>query len=169
MGKSPDTRTNIPTESWALLLTQEDICTYSVASELYLQLRGTLAISEYILHLPHNIRQYYTSIGLRVFKLIVLLCCQRNGFKPRQSQFSILCQVQVTLIFHKPLHKKALYRPGKKKKKKSVIPLSLLLSLIFENRRRTIIFLYPCNNTYQLQCTTYCNIYIIDSSLRNMI
>lgn len=117
MGKSPDTRTNIPTESWALLLTQEDICTYSVASELYLQLRGTLAISEYILHLPHNIRQYYTSIGLRVFKLIVLLCCQRNGFKPRQSQFSILCQVQVTLIFHKPLHKKALYRPGKKKKK----------------------------------------------------
>lgn len=164
MGKSLDTRTNIPTESWALLLTQEDICTYSVASELYLQLRGTLAISEYILHLPHSIRQYYTSIGLRVFKLIVLLCCQRNGFKPRQSQFSILCHVQVPLIFHKPLHKRTLY------KKKVCHPFkSFAVSYFWEQKKNYYISLPLQYHTYQLQFTTSCNNYIIDSSLRNII
>lgn len=130
-----------------------------------------VVILEYILHLPFSTRQYYTSIDLRTFKLIILLYCQRNGFKPRQSWFNVLCKVQVILIFHKFSSNESFILVWKKK---GLYPTKSLFSLVFEDRRKTIIFFCPCSIIFFMYILVYCNnckIHgnIVDSSLRNII
>lgn len=63
---------------------KEDFCTWNSTSKPEVPIYWVV-ILERNLHLLYSIRQYYASSGLRGFNMIIQLCCQGNGFKPKQS------------------------------------------------------------------------------------